>query len=66
MIAITREAANVLGQLDSLGTIKTGKIGNFTVLEQNPLKVEPHLIKDINVLDTIYRGSELKRTKFKL
>ena len=60
MIGITRDAANILGQLDSLGTLTLGKIGNLTILEENPLKVEPSRIKDIQILGTVYRGSEPK------
>ena len=60
MIGITREAANILGQLDSIGTLATDKIGNFTILEENPLKVDPLHIKDIKILGTVYRGNGSK------
>ena len=60
MIGIPRDAANILGQLDSLGTLTLGKIGNLTILEENPLKVEPSRIKDIQIMGTVYRGSKPK------
>ena len=60
MIGITRDAANKLGQLHSLGTLTVGKIGNLTILEQNPLKIHPSNIKDIRVLGTVYHGSKPK------
>ena len=60
MIGITRDAADILGQLSSLGTLTEGKIGNLTILEENPLKVKPSRIKDIRILGTIYRGGKSK------
>ena len=58
MLGITRNAANILGQLHSLGTLSVGKVGNLTILEENPLKVDPLRIKDIRVLGTVYYGSQ--------
>ena len=60
MSGITREAANILGQLDSIGTLTVGKIGNLTILEENPLKVDPTKIKDIKILGTVHYGSKPK------
>ena len=60
MNGITREAANILGQLDSIGTLAPDKIGNLTILEENPLKVNPLHIKDIKILGTVYRGNRSK------
>ena len=57
MLGITREAANILGQLDSIGTLTVGKIGNLTILEENPLKVDSSRIKDIRILGTVHCGS---------
>ena len=57
MLGITREAANILGQLDSIGTLSVGKIGNLTILEENPLKVDSSRIKDIRILGTVHCGS---------
>ena len=60
LLGITRNAANILGHLDSLGTLKLGKVGNLTILEENPLKVDPLRMKDIRVLGTVYYGSQPK------
>ena len=38
------------------GSIEVGKLADFTVLDQNPLKVEPLKIADIKVLSTIKEG----------
>lgn len=66
MLGITKEAANILGQLDSIGTLTVGKIGNLTILEENPLKVDPSRIKDIRILGTVHRGSKSKMLEDKL
>merc|ERR1712227_404521 len=65
MKAVTKEAANILGQLDSMGTLTVGKLGNLTILEEDPfdayrlaaLKME---IKDIPILGTVFRGHDIK------
>ena len=54
--AITSEAAFSL-RLDSrMGSIEPGKDANFTILEHNPLTIEPKKIKDITVLGTLLEG----------
>jgi len=65
MKAVTKEAANILGQLDSMGTLTVGKLGNLTILEEDPfdayrlaaLKME---IKDIPIHGTVFRGHDIK------
>ncbi len=56
MQGITINAARTLNLEDEIGSIKRGKRANFTLLEENPLKVKPMHIKDINVLGVIYNG----------
>ena len=46
-----------------MGSIKVGKVANFTLLEENPLKVKPMHIKDIKVLGVVYHGKEKKCLK---
>ncbi|BAJ03106.1 amidohydrolase [Shewanella violacea] len=53
---ITIEAAYSWQMEESLGSIKTGKIANFTILEQNPYKVELDSLKDIQVYGTVFEG----------
>lgn len=53
---ITIEAAYSWQMEDSLGSIKTGKIANFTILEQNPYKVDLDSLKDIQVYGTVFEG----------
>jgi predicted amidohydrolase YtcJ len=43
----------------SKGSITTGKLADFVVLERNPLKVKPMEIKDIQVVKTIKNGQDL-------
>ncbi len=56
MQAITISAARTLNIENDIGSIKAGKTANFTILKENPFKVDPMLIKDITVLATVYKG----------
>ncbi len=57
MKAITISAANTLDLDNEIGSIKVGKTANFTILEENPFKVEKMHIKDIFVVGSIYNGN---------
>jgi predicted amidohydrolase YtcJ len=54
--AITINAARVLNLENEIGSIEEGKVANFTLLEKNPFKTDPAMLKDIKVLGTVYRG----------
>jgi len=41
---------------DTKGTLEKGKLADLVILDQNPLKVEPDAIKDIQVMETIKEG----------
>jgi hypothetical protein len=41
---------------DEIGSIKVGKIANFTVIEQNPYTIDSMKIKDIAVKATFFEG----------
>ena len=57
MKAITISAARTLNLEGDIGSIESGKTANFTILKENPFKVDPMLIKDITVLATVYKGN---------
>ncbi len=54
--AITIDAAQSWRMEDKIGSIKEGKNATFTILEQNPYKVEVDAIKDIKVNATVFQG----------
>jgi len=56
MKMVTIDAAYTLGVEDRIGTIETGKLADFTVLEADPQEVDPMTIKDIGVVATILGG----------
>ena len=58
--AVTLNAAYSMQLEQDIGSIKVGKLANFTVLKQNPLTVDPITIKDIEVLATVHEGRILK------
>ncbi|XP_031562516.1 uncharacterized protein LOC116298266 [Actinia tenebrosa] len=56
LLGITKNAAIILGTDDIMGTIEEGKLANFTILEKDPLEVEPMEIKDIKIYASVYKG----------
>ena len=54
--AVTLGSAYLLHRDDELGSIEVGKFADFTVLAQNPLEVDPMVLKDITVIDTVVGG----------
>ncbi len=57
MKAITINAAWVLGQEGSIGSIRTGKRADFTVLDEDPYEVDPMRLKDIGIHATVFEGA---------
>lgn len=53
---ITIDAAQSWRMEDQLGSIKEGKIANFTILKENPYKVGSEGLKDIGVVGTVFEG----------
>ncbi|NRD72457.1 amidohydrolase [Shewanella sp. VB17] len=44
------------------GSIEPGKLADFTILAENPLKVDPIRIKDIQILEAIVGGDSIYKT----
>ncbi|MEI7599327.1 MAG: amidohydrolase [Aestuariivirga sp.] len=56
--AITIDAARQLGLADRLGSLESGKDADFTILEDNPLTVDPSKISAIKVSETWVAGEK--------
>jgi len=56
MKGITVDAARTLNLEEKIGTIKKGKVANFTILKENPFKVDTMKIKDIQVDAVVHKG----------
>jgi adenine deaminase len=54
--AVTIDAAYSLKMEKEIGSIVTGKLANFTVLENNPLNCDPMEIKNIEIWGTVHEG----------
>lgn len=55
--AITLDAAYSWRMEQEMGSIAPGKVANFTVLEEDPLAVEPMRMKDIPIWGTVFEGT---------
>lgn len=56
LLSYTRGAATVLGIEDRVGSLETGKYADFVVLSENPLEIDPMMIKDIKIEATVMNG----------
>ena len=54
--AVTISAARTINLEHEIGSIEIGKQANFVILENNPMRVEPQEIKDIEVYGTVFKG----------
>ncbi len=61
---VTIDAAYVLEMDDRIGSIEPGKHADFTVLEADPLEVEPESIRSIGVWGTIFAGEKFPAPVF--
>lgn len=49
-----------------IGSLSPGKYADFIVLDQDPLKVDPESIKDINVIQTVVEGETVFKNEPKM
>jgi predicted amidohydrolase YtcJ len=59
--AMTLGAAYLLKMDHVIGSIEVGKYADLTVLDADPLEVQPMAIKDISVLGTVLGGTVVER-----
>lgn len=57
--AVTIYAAYAYGEENQKGTLETGKLADFVILNKNPLKVKKAQLREIEVLETIKEGISL-------
>ncbi len=57
--AVTLDAAYALRLEREVGSLEPGKLANFTVLDENPVTVDPLRIKDLEVWGTVQEGRVL-------
>jgi predicted amidohydrolase YtcJ len=53
----TTQAAFACHRENEIGTLEAGKLADFTVLDANPLEIDPERIGDIGVLATVLGGT---------
>ena len=56
----TAAVAKQLFREKDYGTLEVGKVADFIVLDQNPLEVDPHEVRNIKVLATYRAGAKVK------
>ena len=54
--AITIDAAQVIGMADEVGSIRAGKLADFTVIDRDPQTEGPAALRDANILATVFQG----------
>ena len=54
--AITIDAAYILNKENEIGSLRSGKLADMTVLEQDPYEVGVENLKDIKVWGTVFEG----------
>ncbi len=60
---MTINVAKQYEEENSKGSLKEGKLADIVILDQNPLKIDPMKIKDINVIETIKNGKSIYKKK---
>lgn len=63
LLTQTRWAAYQYFEEDHKGTLTDGKLADFVILDQNPLKIDPMKIHTIKVVETIKEGKQVYEKK---
>ena len=61
--AITLDSAYMYKEEKTKGSLEVGKLADLVVLDKNPLTVDPMLIKEIKVVETIKEGKTIYAAK---
>lgn len=59
--ALTIHAAHQYFEENHKGSIEVGKLADLVILDRNPIRIDPKLIKDIKVVETIKEGVTVYR-----
>jgi predicted amidohydrolase YtcJ len=59
----TTQAAFAMHREDEIGSLEPGKLADFVVLDNNPLRAEPERITDIRVLATVLDGAPVYQSQ---
>ena len=59
--AVTINAAHQIFEEDTKGSIEHGKLADLVILSANPVELDPKLVKDIVVVETIKEGKTVYR-----
>jgi predicted amidohydrolase YtcJ len=62
LLTQTRWAAYQYFEEDHKGTLTVGKLADFVILDQNPLKIDPMKIHTIKVEETIKEGKQVYKS----
>ena len=57
--ALTLHAAYQYREEDIKGSLEVGKLADMVILSDNPLKIDPMQIKDIEIMATYKEGQEV-------
>ena len=55
---ITLSAAEILGIQEKVGSLEVGKEANLVVLQEDPLQVDKMKIRDIKIVNRVFRGAK--------
>jgi predicted amidohydrolase YtcJ len=56
-------AAEQYEEQEDRGTLKADKLADMVILDKNPLKVDPQILKDLKVVETIKEGKSIYKAQ---